>query len=162
MGLMDKLRGEFIDIIEWTDDSRDTIVWRFPRYDNEIKMGAKLVCRETQTAVFVNEGKIADVFKPGMYRNITGNEAMALRRSESIRRTRADNSEPSPDDPLGIYLKDVGAHDLLEPEEEHLLLGDLILDPSFDGGGRVREDRHAPRGSGGGSSRPWAATCCPR
>ncbi|MGZ4602621.1 MAG: SPFH domain-containing protein, partial [Kineosporiaceae bacterium] len=47
MGLMDKLRGEFIDIIEWLDDSRDTIVWRFPRHDNEIKMGAKLVVRES-------------------------------------------------------------------------------------------------------------------
>ena len=42
MGLMDKIRGEFIDIIEWTDDSRDTMVYRFPRYQNEIKMGAKL------------------------------------------------------------------------------------------------------------------------
>ena len=67
MGLMDKLRGEFIDIVEWLDDSRDTIVWRFPRYDNEIKMGAKLVVRETQVAVFVNEGQIADVFPPGTH-----------------------------------------------------------------------------------------------
>jgi membrane protease subunit (stomatin/prohibitin family) len=67
MGLMDKLRGEFIDIVEWLDDSRDTIVWRFPRYDNEIKMGAQLVVRESQTAVFVNEGKIADTFVPGTY-----------------------------------------------------------------------------------------------
>jgi len=67
MGLMDKLRGEFIDIIEWLDDSRDTIVWRFPRYDNEIKMGAKLVVRESQTAVFVNEGQVADAFGPGTY-----------------------------------------------------------------------------------------------
>ncbi|WP_318333202.1 SPFH domain-containing protein [Micromonospora sp. BRA006-A] len=67
MGLMDKLRGELIDIIEWLDDSRDTMVWRFPRYQNEIKMGAKLVVRESQTAVFVNEGKIADVFTPGTY-----------------------------------------------------------------------------------------------
>jgi membrane protease subunit (stomatin/prohibitin family) len=67
MGLMDKLRGEFIDIIEWTDDSRDTIVWRFPRADNEIKMGAQLVVRESQTAVFVNEGQIADAFTPGTY-----------------------------------------------------------------------------------------------
>jgi membrane protease subunit (stomatin/prohibitin family) len=64
---MDKLRGEFIDIIEWLDDSRDTIVWRFPRYDNEIKMGAKLVVRESQTAVFVNEGQVADAFGPGTY-----------------------------------------------------------------------------------------------
>ncbi len=67
MGLMDRIRGEFIDIVEWTDDSRDTIVWRFPRYENEIKMGAKLVVRESQTAVFVNEGQIADVFTPGTY-----------------------------------------------------------------------------------------------
>ena len=67
MGLVDKLRGEFIDIIEWLDDSRDTIVWRFPRHDNEIKMGAKLVVRESQTAVFVNEGRIADSFTPGTY-----------------------------------------------------------------------------------------------
>ena len=67
MGLMDKIRGEFIDIIEWTDDSRDTIVWRFPRYDNEIKMNAKLTVRESQAAVFVNEGQIADAFAPGMY-----------------------------------------------------------------------------------------------
>src|SRR5919205_1780200 len=67
MGLMDKLRGEFIDIVEWLDDSRDTIVWRFPRYDNEIKMGAKLVVRESQTAVFVNEGQVADAFPPGTY-----------------------------------------------------------------------------------------------
>jgi membrane protease subunit (stomatin/prohibitin family) len=67
MGLWDKVKAEFIDIIEWLDDSRDTIVWRFPRYQNEIKMGAKLVVRESQVAVFVNEGQIADVFVPGTY-----------------------------------------------------------------------------------------------
>jgi membrane protease subunit (stomatin/prohibitin family) len=67
MGVFDKLRGELIDIIEWLDDSRDTMVWRFPRYENEIKMGAKLVVRESQTAVFVNEGTVADVYLPGTY-----------------------------------------------------------------------------------------------
>jgi len=67
MGLWDKVKAEFIDIIEWTDDSRDTIVWRFPRFQNEIKMGAKLVVRESQAAVFVNEGQVADVFAPGTY-----------------------------------------------------------------------------------------------
>jgi len=67
MGLVDKIRGEFIDIVEWLDDSRDTIVWRFPRHDNEIKMGAKLVVRESQTAVFVNEGQVADAYVPGTY-----------------------------------------------------------------------------------------------
>lgn len=67
MGLFDKLKGEFIDIVEWTDDSRDTIVWRFPRHENEIKNAAKLVVREGQVAIFVNEGTIADVFGPGTY-----------------------------------------------------------------------------------------------
>ncbi|HRH11659.1 MAG TPA: SPFH domain-containing protein, partial [Bacteroidia bacterium] len=67
MGLFDKLKNEFIDIIEWIDNSNDTIIWKFPRYQNEIKMGAKLTVRESQVAVFMNEGKIADVFQPGMH-----------------------------------------------------------------------------------------------
>ena len=67
MGLWDKLKAELIDIIEWTDDSNNTMVWRFPRYQNEIKYGAQLTVRESQQAVFVNEGQIADVFKPGRY-----------------------------------------------------------------------------------------------
>ncbi|WP_447640471.1 MULTISPECIES: SPFH domain-containing protein [Chitinophagaceae] len=67
MGLFDKLRNEFVDIIDWKDDTGDTIVWKFPRYHDEIKMGAKLTVRESQQAVFMNEGKIADVFQPGMY-----------------------------------------------------------------------------------------------
>ncbi|MCE3225864.1 MAG: putative virion core protein (lumpy skin disease virus)-like protein [Bacteroidetes bacterium] len=67
MGLFDKIKNEFIDIIEWLDNTNDTIVWKFPRYQNEIKMGAKLTVRESQVAVFMNEGKIADVFQPGMH-----------------------------------------------------------------------------------------------
>lgn len=67
MGLFDKIKGEFIDIIEWTDDSNNTMVYRFERYNNEIKNNAKLTVREGQIAVFINEGQIADVFKPGMY-----------------------------------------------------------------------------------------------
>ncbi|HWS39533.1 MAG TPA: SPFH domain-containing protein [Actinoplanes sp.] len=73
MSLWDKLKGELVDIIEWLDDSRDTIVWRFPRYQNEIKMGAKLVVRESQTAVFVNEGRVADWFAPGTHTLTTQN-----------------------------------------------------------------------------------------
>lgn len=73
MGLFDKIRGEFIDIIEWLDDSQDTIVYRFERHNNEIKNGAKLTVRESQLAVFVNEGQIADVFTPGMYTLTTEN-----------------------------------------------------------------------------------------
>ena len=73
MGLFDKLRNEFIDIIDWTDNTNDTIVYKFPRYQNEIKMGAKLTVRESQVAVFLNEGQIADVFQPGMYTLSTQN-----------------------------------------------------------------------------------------
>lgn len=73
MGLWDKIRGEFIDIIEWLDDSKNTLVYRFERHDNEIKSGAKLTVREGQAAVFVNEGKIADVFAPGMHTLTTQN-----------------------------------------------------------------------------------------
>ena len=67
MGIWDKLKNEFVDIIEWTDDSHNTMVWRFPRYQNEIKYGAQLTVRESQQAVFVNEGQIADVYRPGRY-----------------------------------------------------------------------------------------------
>lgn len=67
MSFMEKLRGQLIDIIEFLDDSRDTIVWRFPRQGNEIKNGAKLIVREGQVAVFENEGQLADVFGPGTY-----------------------------------------------------------------------------------------------
>ncbi|WDE96048.1 SPFH domain-containing protein [Lentisphaera profundi] len=73
MGLWDKLTGEFVDIIEWTNDDRETLAWRFERYGNEIKYGAKLTVRPGQAAVFVNEGQIADVFEPGMYELQTNN-----------------------------------------------------------------------------------------
>ena len=67
MGLFSRLFSEFIDVIEWTDDSSDTMVYRFERYGNEIKYGAKLIVRESQVAVFVNEGEVADVLSPGTY-----------------------------------------------------------------------------------------------
>ncbi|MBT8204162.1 MAG: SPFH domain-containing protein [Eudoraea sp.] len=71
MGLFDeikkKLSHEFIDIVEWLDDTNDTIVHRFERYQNEIKNAAKLIVREGQSAVFVSEGQLADVFTPGTY-----------------------------------------------------------------------------------------------
>lgn len=73
MGLWDKLKHEFIDIIEWTDNTQDTIVWKFPRYQNEIKNGAQLTVRESQVAVFLDEGKLADVFQPGRYELTTAN-----------------------------------------------------------------------------------------
>lgn len=67
MGLMAKLKGELVDIIEWLDDSRSTLAWRFPRYNNEIKNGAQLIVREGQRAVFVYRGQLADSFMPGHY-----------------------------------------------------------------------------------------------
>ena len=67
VGLINKLKGELVDIIEWLDDSRSTLAWRFPRYQNEIKNGAQLIVREGQQAVFVYRGQIADVFTPGHY-----------------------------------------------------------------------------------------------
>ncbi len=73
MGILDFLTGEFIDIIHWTDDSRDTMVWRFEREGHEIKYGAKLTVREGQAAVFVHEGQLADVFTPGLYMLETNN-----------------------------------------------------------------------------------------
>jgi len=73
MALWDKLIGEFVDIVEWLDDSSDTLAYRFERYQNEIKYGAKLVVREGQVAVFINEGKLADVFRPGTHDLTTQN-----------------------------------------------------------------------------------------
>lgn len=73
MGILDKLLGEFVDVIEWTDDSQNTMVYRFERYGNEIKYGAMLTVRESQTAILVNEGRIADVFEAGLYQLETRN-----------------------------------------------------------------------------------------
>lgn len=73
MGLFDKIMGEFVDIVEWLDSTNDTIAYRFERYNNEIKMGAKLVVRPGQKAIFVNEGQIADTFDPGTHELTTQN-----------------------------------------------------------------------------------------
>ncbi|MEM7195747.1 MAG: SPFH domain-containing protein [Pseudomonadota bacterium] len=73
MGLWDIILGQFIDVIEWTGGEEDVMVKRFDRQGNEIKYGAMLTVRESQTAVFVNEGQIADVFPPGLYKLETAN-----------------------------------------------------------------------------------------
>ncbi|BBI36102.1 SPFH domain-containing protein [Cohnella abietis] len=72
MGLFDFIKGQFIEVIEWLDD-KGVLVHRFPAYDNAIKMGAKLIVRESQAAIFVNEGQIADVFGPGTHTLSTQN-----------------------------------------------------------------------------------------
>lgn len=73
MALMDLIRGQLIDIIEWTDDSRDTLSYRFPDEDNEIKRGAQLIVRESQVAQFVYLGQFGDTFTPGKHELITDN-----------------------------------------------------------------------------------------
>ncbi|WP_431262638.1 SPFH domain-containing protein [Roseateles chitinivorans] len=71
MGLMDFIKKQFIDIIQWTEDDNGVLAFRYPMQDFEIQYGASLTVRESQMAVFVNEGKVADVFGPGMYKLTT-------------------------------------------------------------------------------------------
>lgn len=71
MALMDFIKKQFIDVIEWVEDGDGTLAWRFPMADREIQNGASLTVRESQVAVFVNEGQVADVFGPGMHRLTT-------------------------------------------------------------------------------------------
>jgi membrane protease subunit (stomatin/prohibitin family) len=68
MALMDFIRKQFIDVLEWQESSDGVLAWRFPMADNEIQYGASLTVRESQMAVFINEGKVADVFGPGMHK----------------------------------------------------------------------------------------------
>jgi membrane protease subunit (stomatin/prohibitin family) len=71
MALMDFIKKQFIDILEWTEDGDGTLAWRYPMAGNEIQYGGSLTVRESQMAVFINEGKVADVFGPGMYKLTT-------------------------------------------------------------------------------------------
>ncbi len=71
MSLMDFIKKQFIDILEWTESGDGTLAWRYPMAGNEIQYGGSLTVRESQLAVFVNEGKVADVFGPGMHKLTT-------------------------------------------------------------------------------------------
>ncbi|WOB08818.1 SPFH domain-containing protein [Piscinibacter gummiphilus] len=71
MGLMDFIKKQFIDVLEWTESADGVLAWRYPMAGNEIQYGGSLTVRESQMAVFVNEGKVADVFGPGMYKLTT-------------------------------------------------------------------------------------------
>lgn len=73
MGLMDYLKGQFLEIIQFQDDSRDTLVWRFPDEDKEIKRGAQLIVRESQVAQFIYLGQFGDTFAPGKHELVTDN-----------------------------------------------------------------------------------------
>ncbi|MBX7240898.1 MAG: SPFH domain-containing protein [Bacteroidia bacterium] len=72
MGLFD-IFDQFINVIEWVDNTRDTLAWKFPDSNKEIKMGAQLTVRESQAAILINEGKMADVYAPGRYELTTRN-----------------------------------------------------------------------------------------
>ena len=71
MSLMDFIKKQFIDILEWTETGDGTLAFRYPMSGNEIQYGGSLTVRESQAAVFVNEGKVADVFGPGMFKLTT-------------------------------------------------------------------------------------------
>lgn len=67
MGLFDFIRHELIELIEWVDSTTDTVSWKFPDHDHEIKNGAQLTVRESQVAVLLDQGRLADVFGPGRH-----------------------------------------------------------------------------------------------
>ncbi|MEN9490238.1 MAG: hypothetical protein RJA63_687, partial [Pseudomonadota bacterium] len=71
MGLTDFIKKQFIDVLQWNEDGDGVLAWRYPMQDMEIQNGATLTVRESQMAVFVNEGKVADVFAPGNYKLTT-------------------------------------------------------------------------------------------
>src|SRR6187200_1632199 len=73
MGLMDYLKTQLLEIIQWEDDSRDTISWRFPDEDKEIKRGAQLIVRESQNCQFIYLGQFGDTFGPGKHTLVTEN-----------------------------------------------------------------------------------------
>jgi membrane protease subunit (stomatin/prohibitin family) len=73
MGIFSFLRGEFIEVIDWVEQDQNTILWKFPDNENDIKHGAGLTVRESQVALMMNEGVMADVFKPGRYELVTAN-----------------------------------------------------------------------------------------
>jgi membrane protease subunit (stomatin/prohibitin family) len=75
MGIFNFIRKQFIDVIDWNDEETGILSYRFPMQDSEIQNGAQLTVREGQLAVFVNEGVIADIFKPGLHTLTTRNLA---------------------------------------------------------------------------------------
>ncbi len=73
MGLFDFIKGELIEVIDWVESDNDTVLWKFPDQDNNIKNGAQLTVRESQMALFLDEGQFADIYDPGRHTLITDN-----------------------------------------------------------------------------------------
>ena len=96
MALMDFIKGELIDVIEWTDDSRDTLSYRFPDDDKAVKNGAQLIVRESQVAQFVYVGEFGDTFKPGKHTLTTDNiqGRCVLRHHAAFHRQQVGHRQP--------------------------------------------------------------------
>ena len=73
MGLFDFIKDELVEVIDWVETGDDTILWKFPDKDANIKYGANLTVRESQMAMFLDEGRLADVYEPGRHELITAN-----------------------------------------------------------------------------------------
>lgn len=73
MGLFDFIKGELIEVIDWVESDNETILWKFPDKDCNIKNGAQLTVRESQMAVLIDEGRFADLYEPGRHKLITDN-----------------------------------------------------------------------------------------
>ncbi len=73
MAFWDAVKKQFLDVLEWTEQDDQTLAWRFPVQDNEIQSGGQLTVRESQVALFVDQGRVADAFKPGRYPLTTAN-----------------------------------------------------------------------------------------
>ena len=73
MGLFDFIKGELVEVIDWVESDNDTVIWKFPHEGNNIKNGAQLTVRESQTAMLLDEGRFADLYEPGRHELITDN-----------------------------------------------------------------------------------------
>ena len=91
MAILDFIKKQFIDIIEWTDDSRDTLSFRFPDEDKEIKRGAQLIVRESQVAQFLYLGQFGDTYGPGKYDLVTDNIPILSGEHQIIADLRAES-----------------------------------------------------------------------
>ena len=76
------IRNELLEVIEWKEQGKDTVLWKFPDKDSSIKYGAQLIVREAQAAIFLNEGQIADVYYPGRYELKTENMPVLTKKFE--------------------------------------------------------------------------------
>ena len=124
MGIFDFVKGQLIDVIEWTDPTSDTIVHKYDMNGKEIMMGAQLTVRESQVAIFVNEGQLADIFRPGRYELQTSNMPIltALKSWKYDRKWGTANPVMMRDSEFGIIrLRGFGSFSFRVTDPESLL-----------------------------------------